>query len=108
MSLMSLGIDAVERGVIPDVVTRAAIGRLCKQRLRDSNGGNDNADGDSQISQAFVDSMRMGPIEPAPEKANERHYELPPVFFAAFLGPHRKHSACYFSSADISLVAAEA
>ena len=49
MSLLSIGLDAVERGLVPDVVTRAAIRRLCEQRLRNSNLGSDNADGDLRV-----------------------------------------------------------
>lgn len=106
MSLMSLGIEAVERGLIPDVITRAAIRRLCQRRLRESDRDSDNAD--SREFQAFVESMRAGPIAPVPEKANEQHYELPPEFFTAVLGPHRKYSSCFWPTADTSLRDAEA
>ena len=106
MSLMSLGIEAVERGLIPDVITRMAIRRLCEQRLRESDRDSDNAD--STEPPAFVESMRAGPIAPVPEKANEQHYELPPEFFTAVLGPHRKYSSCFWPTADCSLAEAEA
>ncbi len=106
VSLLSLSLDAVERGLIPDVVTRAAIRRLCEQRLLDCDRGNDIAN--SRARQAFVESMRAGPIAPVPEKANEQHYELPPEFFAAVLGPHRKYSSCFFPTAETSLAEAEA
>lgn len=108
MSLLSFGLDAVERGLVPDVVTRAAIRRLCEQRLRDSNRGSDKADGDSRESRAFVESMRAGPIALVPEKANEQHYELPPEFFAAVLGPRRKYSCCFWPAATATLAEAEA
>ncbi len=105
MSLLSLSLDAVERGLIPDVLTRTAIRRLCEQRLRDCDRGNEIAN--SRALQGFVESMRAGPIAPVPEKANEQHYELPPDFFAAVLGPHRKYSSCFWPAADTSLAEAE-
>ncbi|RLT03421.1 MAG: SAM-dependent methyltransferase, partial [Planctomycetota bacterium] len=106
MSLLSLSLDAVERGLIPDVLTRAAIRRLCEQRLRDCDRGNDVAN--SRALEGFVESMRSGPIAPVPEKANEQHYELPPAFFAAVLGPHCKYSSCFWPKAETSLAEAEA
>jgi cyclopropane-fatty-acyl-phospholipid synthase len=106
MSLLSFSLEAVERGLVPDVITRAAIRRLCEQRLRDCDRGNEVAN--SRAFQGFVESMRTGPIAPVPEKANEQHYELPPEFFAAVLGPHRKYSACFWPDADTTLAEAEA
>lgn len=108
MSLMSVGIDAVERGLIPDVITRVAIRRLCGQRLRESPHADKSSESDSPGFRAFVESMRTGPIAPVPEKANEQHYELPPEFFAVILGPHRKYSSCYWPTASASLAEAEA
>lgn len=105
MSLLSLGVDVVERGLIPDVATRAAIRRLCDKRLRDCDRGNDTAN--SRAFRAFVESMGVGPIAPVPEKANKQHYELPPEFFAAVLGPHRKYSACFWPAGVTSLAEAE-
>jgi cyclopropane-fatty-acyl-phospholipid synthase len=39
--------------------------------------------------------------------ANQQHYELPPEFFAAILGPRRKYSCCYFTSDNSTLAEAE-
>jgi cyclopropane-fatty-acyl-phospholipid synthase len=105
MNLLSAGIDAVERGLIPDTITRVAIRRLCAQRLRDCEP--DREDASSRRFEALVESMRTGPIAPVPEKANEQHYEVPPQFFVAVLGPHRKYSACFFPTASTSLEEAE-
>ena len=105
MSLLSLSLDAVERGLIPDALTRSAIRRLCEQRLRDSDRGNDIAN--ERSLQSFVASMISGPVAPVPDKANEQHYELPPEFFAAVLGPRRKYSSCFFPETSSSLAEAE-
>jgi len=105
MSLLSLGIDAIERGLVPDAIVRAAIRKLCAQRLRDCDRR--NAVANERVLQMFAESMRTGPIAPVPEKANEQHYELPPEFFSAVLGPHRKYSSCYWPTESATLVAAE-
>jgi len=104
MNLMSLVIDAVERGWVPDGLTRAAIRRLCRQRL--SRSETEIRRGDASRL-AFVDSLRNGPIAPVPEKANEQHYELPPEFFGEVLGPRRKYSCCYYENDRSTLAEAE-
>ena len=71
MSLLSLSLDAVERGWVPDVITRAAIRQLCAQRLRGCDRGQKITN--SGTISALVESMRSGPIAPVPEKANEQH-----------------------------------
>jgi len=106
MTLLDAGIGAVERGLAPDAVTRLAIRRLCRQRLQQSALGGDDAA--SAHGDAFSQSLRSGPIAPLPEKANEQHYELPPEFFAAVLGPHRKYSCCYWPEGTATLAEAEA
>ncbi len=103
MSLLSLGIDAVERGLVPDWMARAVIRRLCGQRLRNSG-----CEAPDDGGQAFLESLRSGPIALVPEKANEQHYELPPDFFVKVLGPRCKYSCCYWSPQSKSLAEAEA
>ncbi|MES1212966.1 MAG: cyclopropane-fatty-acyl-phospholipid synthase family protein [Singulisphaera sp.] len=104
MNLLELGIAAVERGIVPDWVTRLAIRRLCRQRLRECEATSIEA-GVEHAS--FLKSLHDGPIAPIPAKANEQHYELPAEFFAAFLGPHRKYSCCFWPTPDCSLAEAE-
>ena len=105
MSILAMGVEAVERGLLPDPLTRIAIRRLCRGRLRESTGGDSGARESARA--AFVESMRSGPIALVPEKANEQHYELPPEFFSAVLGPRRKYSCCYWPNASSSLSEAE-
>jgi cyclopropane-fatty-acyl-phospholipid synthase len=100
MSLVSVGIEAIERGLMPDRLTRLAIRRLCRSRLRESNRA-------AADREAFLASLRCGPIALVPRKANEQHYELPPEFFAAVLGPRSKYSCCYWEHAGSSLDEAE-
>lgn len=104
MSMIGLGIDAVERGWVPDALTRAAIRSLCRQRLRETCKSRTNV---RNAAAPLVERMRSGPIALVPEKANEQHYEVPPEFFAAVLGPRRKYSCCFYPEAKTSLAAAE-
>lgn len=105
MNLLQAGISAVERGYVPDPITRFAIRRLCKERLRDMQGA--RAEQTLATQRAFIDSMGTAPIAPLPAKANEQHYELPAEFFAAVLGPHRKYSCCLWDDTTKTLAAAE-
>jgi cyclopropane-fatty-acyl-phospholipid synthase len=103
--LLAMGVEAIERGLVPDSLTRFAIRRLCRGRLRqplgDSYGNQERARTD------FLESMRSGPIALLPEKANQQHYDLPPKFFSTVLGPHRKYSCCYWQQDSSSLAEAE-
>ncbi len=98
MDMLGIGIEAVERGLVPDRLLRMAIRRLCGERLV--------AEGPSQHE--FIESMRRGPIARVPHKANEQHYELPADFFGAMLGGRRKYSCCYWPSDLMTLDEAEA
>lgn len=103
MTATAWGIAAVERGLVPDALTRSAIRRLCRERLRAEQRSEK-----SGLSEVLLASLREGPIARVPEKANQQHYELPPEFFSAVLGPHRKYSCCYFETPNATLAEAEA
>ncbi len=51
--------------------------------------------------------MRLAPVAPVPEKANQQHYEVPAAFFELILGPRLKYSCCYFETPDSTLAEAE-
>jgi cyclopropane-fatty-acyl-phospholipid synthase len=105
MTFTQLGIEAIEHGLVPDAVTRMAIRRLCRERLRELR--HDRGSMNNSVHAAFFESMRSGPIAILPEMANQQHYELPPEFFVAVLGPRRKYSCCYFPSDSTTLLEAE-
>lgn len=106
MSLLtSLALKWIERGWLPDVLTRWGIRRLCAQRLREESSG--NCEADAAKMQTFIKRMNDGPIAPLPEKANEQHYELPPEFFSLALGRRRKYSSCLWEPGTTTLDAAE-
>jgi cyclopropane-fatty-acyl-phospholipid synthase len=105
MSILEIGVEAMERGLVPDPLTRMAIRRLCRGRLQEFIDGDARARTSRRA--AFLESMRSGPIAPVPQKANEQHYELPPEFFTAVLGPRHKYSCCYWPNPACSLAQAE-
>ncbi len=105
MSILQLGISAVEQGLVPDSITRAAMRRLCSQRLEDLT--RDRLQATRAAHQAFIESTRTAAVAPMPEKANQQHYELPPEFFANVLGTHRKYSCCLWSEGVATLDEAE-
>lgn len=99
------GIDAVERGLVPDALVRRAIRRLCAQRLAHETAG--DCSERLQRKRAFIEAMDRGPIAPVPDTANEQHYELPAAFFERVLGHRLKYSGCHFASDRTSLDSAE-
>ncbi|MFO0948521.1 MAG: cyclopropane-fatty-acyl-phospholipid synthase family protein [Planctomycetota bacterium] len=105
MTLMDWGIEAVERGLTPDALTRLAIRRLCARRLNEFDSLPLNPP--TTAKERFLDSLRSGPIALVPEKANEQHYELPPEFFELVLGRRRKYSCCFFETDRSTLDEAE-
>ena len=98
MSLISL----CERGLIPDLLTRIGIRRLCAQRLRDEYAG----DWYARFSER-IEGLRSSPIAIETRAANEQHYELPPPFFLRCLGKRLKYSSCFYERGNESLDVAE-
>ena len=96
----------VERGLVPDGVVRMIIRRLLQQRLGEIEPS--DSEGAAWRLEAFVRMMDAAPIAPAPEEANEQHYEVPASFFAEVLGEKGKYSCCYWRQHQQSLERAEA
>ncbi len=110
-SLVGTVISAIEKGWVPDSLTRWGIRRLCRQRLDmlPSDQGDAPWIGDhSHVwKRQFLELMNDGPIAVATKEANQQHYELPPEFFSAYLGPRRKYSACLWDDDVTDLATAE-
>ena len=102
MSLVSLGTAAVERLSVPDSVTRAGIAMLVGRTARSLS-----RDAREDYDQSFAAAMAGYPIAHFTDDANAQHYELPPEFFAAVLGPRRKYSSCLYDEGVQTLAAAE-
>jgi len=96
----------VEQGLVPDGAVRLGIRRLLRQRLTELHTGDPEAG--ARITETFLRNLTAAPLAPLPEKANEQHYELPPAFFSAVLGAHRKYSCCWWPEGVNTLDQAEA
>ena len=95
----------VSSGLVPDVVLRAAIRRLCARRLVEEHAG--DAEEVQLRHAAFVAAMRQSPIALETRAANDQHYEVPPAFFKLALGRRLKYSSALFPPGVASLDAAE-
>lgn len=105
MTALSWGIETVERGWIPDALTRPVMRRLCSIFLRQAKRLDD---GKAAVRDAdFLAMLRAEPIAATPEKANQQHYELPAEFFAHVLGPRRKYSCGLWPEESTTLAESE-
>ena len=95
----------VGSGLVPDLLLRAAIRRLCAGRLAEEHVG--DAEALQERHAAFVAAMRQGPIALETRAANDQHYEVPPAFFRLALGKRLKYSSALFSPGVTGLDAAE-
>ena len=95
----------VSSGLVPDVVLRAAIRRLCARRLVDERA--DDLEEVQRRHAAFVAEMRQSPIALETRAANDQHYEVPPAFFRLALGKRLKYSSALFPCGVNTLDAAE-
>lgn len=92
----------LESGRVPDAIIRTAIRRRCRSRLEQQAALDSPAHRD-----AFVAELRAAPVAIGTDAANAQHYELPPEFFAAVLGPHAKYSCGYWPAGVDDLEASE-
>jgi cyclopropane-fatty-acyl-phospholipid synthase len=100
MSFATAAASFAERCALPDFVIRAGMRRVI--------AANDALVPPSGTDAAFAQAMGAYAIAEHPDTANRQHYELPPEFFALFLGPHRKYSSCLYPTGHESLAEAEA
>ena len=103
---MKAGIDAAERGWLPDRIVRRGIRRLLRRRLREERRR--VGDGLEAALERTLAAMRESPIALATGDANAQHYEVPAAFFRIILGPRMKYSACAWPDGVRTLEAAEA
>ena len=101
--LTNVIINAIERGWLPDAVTRRLVRRLCKQRLAELR----RQQSDDAFANSFFKKMTESQVAPVPDKANDQHYELPAEFFELMLGERLKYSCCFFDEPSTKLTQAE-
>ena len=98
---MRWGSHLAELGWVPDVAIRRVIRRMCAERLASERAAGAGAQA------AVVEALRHGPIAVATARANEQHYEVPPAFFEAVLGPQLKYSCGWWGPGVSTLAQSE-
>jgi cyclopropane-fatty-acyl-phospholipid synthase len=84
----------LEKNLLSDFVIRAGIRNLLKQRLKDENKGNPEAQQEHLMK--LVEDLKASPIAVSTAEANEQHYEVPAEFFTYVMGKHMKYSSGYW------------
>jgi cyclopropane-fatty-acyl-phospholipid synthase len=100
-----IGSALAERGLLPDLVVRAGIRALLRERLREIHAG--DCQRQAERHQAFLAEARRSPIALATDAANRQHYEVPSAFFAGVLGARMKYSCALWEPGVAHLDAAE-
>jgi cyclopropane-fatty-acyl-phospholipid synthase len=93
--------QVLERGLVPDAILRFGIRRICQRRLWEQRQAGRDA------LERHVEVLRQNPVAVQPEAPNAQHYEVPPRFFEAVLGPRLKYSCCIWNQGAQSLADAE-
>jgi cyclopropane-fatty-acyl-phospholipid synthase len=94
---MSAAIALAERGLLPDWAVRMGMHAFIS-RIENQPGMTDAE---------FAREMAARAIAERTDAANAQHYELPPEFLGAFLGPNRKYSCCLYPRGSETLAQAE-
>ena len=84
----------LQQDKIPDVLIRAGIRKLLKQRLKDEDKGNTELQ--QQHLMALINELKASPIAVNTADANQQHYEVPTAFYQYCLGKNLKYSCGYW------------
>ena len=95
----------LERRLVPDAGLRAAARTVCRHRLWAEHRGG-SAARLARENELLVE-LSSGPLAEVTGAANDQHYEVPPAFFQAVLGPRLKYSCCWWDETTPDLAAAE-
>ncbi len=95
----------IEQNKVPDLLLRKGIRNLLKQRLRDEDKG----DVEAQQAHLFglIRELKASPIAVNTADANQQHYEVPTQFYQYCLGKNLKYSGCYYKPSVTDLDTAE-
>jgi cyclopropane-fatty-acyl-phospholipid synthase len=103
--ILSHLVDLAEQGRLPEPLLRWGMRMLNRRRLTRENRRFWDKEGRS--GQEFLERLRRSPIAVDTGAANVQHYEVPPAFFQAVLGPRLKYSCCWWPPGVETLDAAE-
>ncbi len=102
---MISGIRLAELGVVPDLVVRAGIRSLLRERLKECAGRDEESAWNQSLN--FLSAMDQSPLALHTADANAQHYEVPAEFYDYCLGARKKYSSCYFPKGHETLDQAE-
>jgi cyclopropane-fatty-acyl-phospholipid synthase len=100
-----LGVELAEAGLVPDLLARAGIRRLLRERLDEIQQR--DCERAAAAGRALRARLASGPIALVPDLANQQHYEVPPAFFEQVLGRRLKYSCALWPDGVADLDAAE-
>lgn len=100
-----LGARLAEAGLVPDLLARAGIRRLLRERLNEIEQA--DCESSAEAKRALRAQLARGPIALLPDLANEQHYEVPPAFFEQVLGRRLKYSCALWQDGVSDLDGAE-
>lgn len=98
---MSLMLNAVERGLIPDFLIRTGIRKLIRQRKIEIKKNY------LYHREGILNQLESTAIAIHTDKANEQHYEVPSEFFTWVLGKNLKYSCALYEQGVQGLDQAE-
>jgi cyclopropane-fatty-acyl-phospholipid synthase len=84
----------IEQNKVPDFLLRKGIRNLLKQRLKDENKG--NVEAQQAHLMAMIDQLKASTIAVNTADANQQHYEVPTKFYQYCLGKKLKYSSGYW------------
>lgn len=90
--------DLLATGVVPEVLIRAGIRTMLRQKLREFKV--DDPALLRQYTRQFAEELKAYPIAIETDSANIQHYEVPTEFFQLILGPNMKYSCCLYEEGD--------
>lgn len=102
----SAGQKILAWGLVPDPLLRGVI-RARVKRLARSFDRLSATERTAREQMVFA-RLESGPITINTSDANRQHYDLPPAFFEAVLGPRLKYSCCHWPEGVTDLAQAEA
>ena len=93
--MLELGIELMERGLLPWWLVRRGVQHVVRERGQEI-ARLTNSEKFERLSR-FIAELKASPIALVPEKANEQHYEVPASFYKLVLGSHLKYSSAWWS-----------
>jgi cyclopropane-fatty-acyl-phospholipid synthase len=95
----------IEQNKVPDFLLRTGIRKLLKQRLKEEDRG--NVEAQQAYLMKLIEDLKASPIAVNTADANQQHYEVPTQFYQYCLGKNLKYSCGYWKPGVIDLDTSE-